>query len=174
MRNFNVVRVAMALMAVALLAATGCKGNPEKAKNNYLQSGLSYLDKKQYDAAEIQFKKALQVDPKFAEAHYQLGLVYLRQQRIREGYAQLNQAARHHLVVCVTLGDPNVRRPANTRPTAAAALYEKMVAQQLLDDRATVLANLTAHGVLTVDTDANTLSPKLIDTYLQLKHRGRV
>jgi uncharacterized protein (DUF58 family) len=88
--------------------------------------------------------------------------------------AQLHQAARHHLVVCVTLGDPNVRRPASTRPANAAALYEKMVAQQLLDDRATVLANLTAHGVLTVDTDANTLSPRLIDTYLQLKHRGRV
>jgi uncharacterized protein (DUF58 family) len=88
--------------------------------------------------------------------------------------AQLNQAARHHLVVCVTLGDPNIRRPASTRPADAAALYEKMVAQQLLDDRAAVLANVTAHGVLTVDTDANTLSPRLIDTYLQLKHRGRV
>jgi len=44
----------------------------------------------------------------------------------------------------------------------------------LLAYRPTVLANLNAHGVLTVDTDANTLSPKLIDTYLQLKHRGRV
>jgi hypothetical protein len=49
-----------------------------------------------------------------------------------------------------------------------------MVAQQLLDDRAAVLAQLAAHGVLTVDTAADALNPKLIGTYLELKQRGRV
>jgi uncharacterized protein (DUF58 family) len=88
--------------------------------------------------------------------------------------AHLVRAARQHLVVCVTLGDPNVRRPARALVHDAPTLYEKMVAQQLLDDRAQVIANLTAHGVLTVDTDADTLSPKLIDTYLALKHRARI
>ncbi len=88
--------------------------------------------------------------------------------------AHLVHAARQHLVVCVTLGDPNVRRPAQAAVRDAASLYEKMVAQQLLDDRAAVTANLNAHSVLTVDTDADTLSPKLIDTYLTLKHRARI
>jgi uncharacterized protein (DUF58 family) len=86
----------------------------------------------------------------------------------------LLRAARQHQVVCVTLGDPNVRRPASMRPTDAASLYEKMVAQQLLDDRAAVLAHLAAYGVLTVDTDADKLNPRLIGTYLELKQRGRV
>ncbi len=86
----------------------------------------------------------------------------------------VTQAARHHLVVCVTLGDPNVRRPARQRPADAAGLYEKMVAQQLLDDRAGVIASLVAHGVLTIDADADTLSPRLIETYLELKHRARI
>ena len=88
--------------------------------------------------------------------------------------AHVLRAARRHLVVCVTLGDPNLRRPAEQRPTDARALYEKMVAQQLLDDRATVLAQLAAHGVLTLDTDADSLNPRLIGTYLELKQRGRV
>jgi uncharacterized protein (DUF58 family) len=88
--------------------------------------------------------------------------------------AHVLRAARQHLVVCVTLGDPNVRRPAQQRPTDGRTLYEKMVAQQLLDDRASVLAQLASHGVLTVDTDANTLHPRLIGTYLELKERGRV
>jgi uncharacterized protein (DUF58 family) len=88
--------------------------------------------------------------------------------------AHVTQAARHHLVVCVTLGDPNIRRPARQRPSDAAGLYEKMVAQQLLDDRAGVIASLAAHGVLTVDADADTLSPRLIETYLELKQRGRI
>jgi uncharacterized protein (DUF58 family) len=77
-------------------------------------------------------------------------------------------------VVCVTLGDPTVRRPAQRRPQDAVSLYEKMVAQQLLDERAAVLARLAAHGVLAVDTDADKLNPKLIGTYLELKQRGRV
>ena len=76
--------------------------------------------------------------------------------------------------MCVTPGDPNVRRPADARPTDAASLYEKMVAQQLLDDRASVLAHLASCGVLTVDTDADKLNPRLIGTYLELKQRGRV
>jgi uncharacterized protein (DUF58 family) len=88
--------------------------------------------------------------------------------------AHIVRAARQHLVVCVTLGDPTIRRPARRRPHDAPSLYEKMVAQQLLDDRAAVLGQLTAHGVLTVDTDADKLSPHLIGTYLELKQRGRL
>jgi uncharacterized protein (DUF58 family) len=88
--------------------------------------------------------------------------------------AHVLRAARQHLVVCVTLADPNVRRPAQRRPQDAASLYEKMVAQQLLDERAAVLANLAAHGVLTVDTDADKLNPSLIGAYLELKQRGRL
>jgi uncharacterized protein (DUF58 family) len=88
--------------------------------------------------------------------------------------AHVMRAARQHLVICVTLGDPNVRRPARQRPADGPSLYQKMVAQQLLDDRAAVLAQLASHGVLTVDTDADKLHPKLIGTYLEVKERGRV
>ena len=88
--------------------------------------------------------------------------------------AQMLRAARHHMVVCVTLQDPNLRRPALARPTDGRGLYEKMVAQQLLDDRAAVLGNLAAQGVLTVDTEADALNPRVIATYLELKQRGRI
>jgi uncharacterized protein (DUF58 family) len=88
--------------------------------------------------------------------------------------AQLQRAARHHLTLCVTLGDPSIIRPAAVRPTDAQQLYEKMVAQRLLDDRAAVLATLAASGVLCLDARADTLSPRLIETYLELKLRGRL
>jgi uncharacterized protein (DUF58 family) len=84
------------------------------------------------------------------------------------------RAARQHMVVCVTLADPNLRRPAALRPKDGRSLYEKMVAMQLLDDRAQVLASLAARGVLTVDTDASALNPRVIAAYLELKQRGRV
>jgi len=88
--------------------------------------------------------------------------------------AHLLRAARQHVVVCVTLADPNLRRPAEQRPADARTLYEKMVAQQLLDERSMVLATLAARGVLTLDTDADSLNPRLIATYLELKQRGRL
>jgi uncharacterized protein (DUF58 family) len=88
--------------------------------------------------------------------------------------ANLQRAARHHLAICVTLGDPAVVRPATSRPDGPAQLYEKMVAQRLLDDRAAVLATLRHGGVLCLDTRADALSPTLIETYLELKRRGRV
>jgi uncharacterized protein (DUF58 family) len=88
--------------------------------------------------------------------------------------ANLLRAARHHLVVCVTLGDPTVSRPAQALPADTTALYEKMVAQRLMDERASVLGTLTQRGVYSVDTDADKLSPSVIDTYLELKERGRV
>ncbi len=88
--------------------------------------------------------------------------------------AHVRRAARQHMVVCVTLADPNLRRPAEARPTDGRSLYEKMVAQQLLNDRAAVLASLAAHGVRTVDADAESINPKLISAYLELKARARI
>ena len=41
-------------------------------------------------------------------------------------------------------------------------------------DRAAVPATLRNGAVLTVDTDAESLNPRLIATYLELKQRGRV
>jgi uncharacterized protein (DUF58 family) len=84
------------------------------------------------------------------------------------------RAARQHMVVTVTLSDPNLRRPAERRPTDGRMLYEKMVAQRLLDDRASVLSALSARGILTVDADAESVNPRLIAAYLELKARGRV
>ena len=94
MRNRYVISIATALVAVLLVGATGCKSNPEKAKKKYLESGLSYMDKKQYDAAVIQFKKALQADPKYAEAHFQLGLAYLHQGNDRQHFVSGYQEVR--------------------------------------------------------------------------------
>jgi uncharacterized protein (DUF58 family) len=88
--------------------------------------------------------------------------------------AHLLRAARTHQVVCVTLRDPAVVAPTLRPPRSGPDLYEQMVAQHLLDDRAAVLATLRHQGVVTLDTDADALSPQVISTYLDLKRRARV
>ncbi len=89
MRNRYLVYI---LSVFLILSLAACHSNPETAKRKYLESGQKYMDKKEYDAAVIQFKKALQIDPKFAEAHYQLGNALLGLQRWQEGFKQLSTA----------------------------------------------------------------------------------
>lgn len=75
MRKRYIVSVLMAVLTVIL---AGCSRNPDVAKRKYLESGNKYMDQQKYDAAAIQFKKAIQIDPKFAEAHFQLAQADLK------------------------------------------------------------------------------------------------
>jgi Tfp pilus assembly protein PilF len=51
---------------------------PNVRKQKYLESGQRYFDKAQYREAEIQFENAIQVDSRFAEAHYKLALAAMK------------------------------------------------------------------------------------------------
>ena len=70
---------------------SGCSHNPEKDKQQYLKSGQRYFERSQYQEAAIQYKNAIQIDPRFAEAYFRLGLTYLELQRWQEAFSALNQ-----------------------------------------------------------------------------------
>jgi len=57
---------------------TGCSRDPNVRKQKYLESGDRYFAKGKYREAAIQYSNALQVDSRFAGAHYQLGETYLK------------------------------------------------------------------------------------------------
>ncbi|MGA8762418.1 MAG: tetratricopeptide repeat protein, partial [Candidatus Sulfotelmatobacter sp.] len=68
------------LLVVSVVAGlfTGCSRDPNVRKQKYLESGNRYRDKGKVSEAAIQYLNALQLDPRFAEAHYQLGETYLK------------------------------------------------------------------------------------------------
>ena len=70
---------------------TGCSRDPNVRKQKYLESGERYFAKAEYSAASIQFRNALQVDPKFPAAHYQLARTYLKLQEWDNGYEELER-----------------------------------------------------------------------------------
>ena len=84
-------RFRYAVAAVCLLAAllTGCSRDPNVRKQKYLESGQRYYDKGQYREAEIQFENAIQVDSRFADAHYKLALAALKLQQWPTAYQEL-------------------------------------------------------------------------------------
>src|SRR5271169_5198419 len=82
---------AILLLAGAVLLAS-CSSDPNTRKLKYLRSGEKYSKSGKYQEAVIEFRNALEVDPRFAPAHYQLGSAYLALKKTDSAYRELNEA----------------------------------------------------------------------------------
>ena len=71
---------------------TGCSRDPNVRKQKFLESGNRYRDKGKLREAAIQYANAIQVDPRFAEAHYQLGETYLKLKDYNRAFTELSRA----------------------------------------------------------------------------------
>ena len=77
----------------AVLASLGCRTNPDVAKEEYKKSGDRYLDQKQYAEAIVQYRNALQQDPKFGEVRYKLAEAYAKRGDSQNAYREYIRAA---------------------------------------------------------------------------------
>lgn len=66
------------LVALLLVGGWSCSGDPNVAKQKYLESGNRYFEKGRYKEAVIMYRNALGKDRRFGEAYYRLGLAELR------------------------------------------------------------------------------------------------
>jgi uncharacterized protein (DUF58 family) len=81
---------------------------------------------------------------------------------------------RRHLPLVVTVRDPALDDAANAVPRTGDDAYARAVAGGLIADRDDTLRMLRSSGVETIDADARTLSPRLVNRYLDLKRRARL
>jgi uncharacterized protein (DUF58 family) len=79
---------------------------------------------------------------------------------------------RRHLPLVITVRDPAVEDIAHQRPRDAAGVYARAIAAGIAADRADALRLLRAGRVDVIDADARTLSPGLVNRYLELKRRA--
>jgi cellulose synthase operon protein C len=77
------------LLFCLILSIGGCSRDPNVRKQKYLESGERFFAKADYKSADIQFRNALQIDPKFVEAHYQLARTYAKAQDWNDTYREL-------------------------------------------------------------------------------------
>jgi uncharacterized protein (DUF58 family) len=94
-----------------------------------------------------------------------------------QGKALIRQCVRlrrRHLPLVVTVRDPALDDAANTVPRTGDDAYARAVAGGLIADRDDTLRLLRSSGVETIDADARTLSPRLVNRYLDLKRRARL
>lgn len=88
--------------------------------------------------------------------------------------AHMGRLARTHVPLLVTMSDPNITRLAGQAMPDSTAVYNRAIAEQLLDERKLILDSLNQAGVLTLDVPADQLGVAVINRYLQLKTQGRL
>jgi tetratricopeptide (TPR) repeat protein len=70
---------------------TGCSRDPNVRKQKFLESGDRYFSQAKYREAAIQYSNAVQIDSRFAQAHYQLGQTYLRLGDSQRAFQELSR-----------------------------------------------------------------------------------
>lgn len=80
-------KIIILLSALALQACT----DPAKKADAYLQNGKKLFESQQYDKANLEFKNALQINNKLAEAFYYLALLEEKKQNWQQMYGALSE-----------------------------------------------------------------------------------
>lgn len=87
------LKLSLFLLLLTLFALAGC-GGAEERKAAYLERGHALLEEGNYEKAQLEFKNALQIDPKDVDAHYQLGLILEKLGELRPAMSQFLAAVK--------------------------------------------------------------------------------
>lgn len=89
MRGFNSTQLKYALAVVALGVLSGCG---KQTSDEYIQEAKQYVAKNDPGAAIVALKNAVQIEPKSAQARFELGLLYIQQKQFESAEKELNRA----------------------------------------------------------------------------------
>lgn len=80
----------------------------------------------------------------------------------------------HHLPMLVSIRDQSLERATTDPMEDVAGVYQRAVAEEVLEDRERALARLRARGVVVVDASPDHLSVSTVNQYLLLKAENRL
>jgi len=87
--NINAIKIIGIIFLLAMLV--GC-GGEDARKAKYYEKSKAYFEQGDYDKAKIELKNVLQIDPKFADAHYLFGEVEEKNKNLRGAYIHFYKA----------------------------------------------------------------------------------
>jgi tetratricopeptide (TPR) repeat protein len=89
-----VVLHGLVMLVLSSSSSLAAQGSQEETLQQYSQAGQQALAAGNYDEAESDFKKLLQIDPEIAEIHATLGVVYFQEKKFDLAVAELRRALR--------------------------------------------------------------------------------
>src|SRR4051812_4072342 len=136
------------LLTVIALFISACT-TPEKAKAQHVTRGQALLKEKKFQEAALEFRNALQIDDKMAEAHWGLANAYEGLQRYQEAFEEMRQVAEldpNHLDVRVKLG--NYYLMGGRESSAAVSEAERLAKEVLQKDPNNIEGHILMGSVL--------------------------
>lgn len=79
-----------------------------------------------------------------------------------------------HLVLFVVVGQPDLGGLASRTPQTEAEMYQVAAAQEMVHRRELLLARLRERGALAMEVTTGSVSPVLVNAYLQIKERNQL
>jgi uncharacterized protein (DUF58 family) len=79
-----------------------------------------------------------------------------------------------HLVLFVVIGQPDLGQLAAKSPKSESEMYRIAAAQEMVHRRELLLARLRERGALAMEVSAGSVSPVLVNAYLQIKERSQL
>ena len=89
MKGFNSTQLKYALAVVALGALSSCG---KQTSDEYIKEAQQYIAENNPAAAIVALKNAVQVEPKSAQARFELGQLYMQQKQFESAEKELNRA----------------------------------------------------------------------------------
>ena len=77
-----------------------------------------------------------------------------------------------HLPLVVTIGDRDLNKTVSQMPKELRDVFTQSAAEEIIHQRESALRLVETLGGLALDVTAQTLAPKLLETYLRVKERG--
>jgi uncharacterized protein (DUF58 family) len=84
------------------------------------------------------------------------------------------QLLRRHVLLFVTMAQPEVESIAQARPKNVEQMFRAAAAQEMAGRRELLLARLHEHGALTLDLNPEALTSSVLNQYLTIKERAMV
>ncbi len=176
-RKFYTLPLFTLLVAAALLIAA-CT-TPEKAKAQHVARGQALLKDKKFQEASLEFRNALQIDEKLADAHWGLANAYEGLQRYQEAFEEMKQVAildANNLDVRVRLG--NYYLMGGKQSPTAVSEAERLAKEVLQKDGNHIEGHILMGSVLFAQDHrpeafaelnrAIEIDPKRVESYLSL------
>jgi tetratricopeptide (TPR) repeat protein len=76
---------------LVVLTFLACGSNPAERRAKHMKRGDAYFEKEEFKKAIIEYKNAIQAEPKFARGHYQIALAYLRTGQPKQAFPELSK-----------------------------------------------------------------------------------
>ncbi len=178
------IHASLALMAAAARGGDNCglmvfgrkvvKYLPPQKGIRYIDAVLEALHNLEPEMIEPSYSRAFQ----FISAHSKKRsfVVILTDLVDKESSKELISSLKllrpRHLPLVVTIGDRDLNHAVSEKPKEIKDVFTQSAAEEIIFQRESALRLVETLGGLALDVTTNSLTPRLLETYLKVKERG--